>query len=118
MGGKLLPLGLVIVAILAWIAFDIHAFAINGDSMEPKLESGDLVLTAEGHVGKGDVIAYRHDGMTVVHKVVNVRGDLYRTRGVNNSRMDPWLVPEENVVGKVFLKVPRIGRLLQGGIRF
>jgi len=50
--------------------------SIRGDSMEPTLDSGDVVVALSvGEVEAGDVIAFKHDNKVLVKRVIAVAGD-------------------------------------------
>jgi|Deesub1362B_J571_1020462.scaffolds.fasta_scaffold23399_2 signal peptidase len=95
---------------------------VEGRSMEPLLQTGDLVLVirsgADG-ITVGDVIVYRKsDGSFIIHRVVQIKknGNMvyFVTKGDNNRFEDPP-IPEESVIGKVagvnhmVFKIPLLG---------
>ncbi len=66
----------------------------------------------------GDIIVFRHPEATkelIVHRAIEkqtVGGNIsFRTKGDGNTGPDPQLVPEDNVVGKVVLRIPWIGHI-------
>jgi signal peptidase I len=89
-------------------------------SMSPKIQPGDLVVSANWvKPTVGDTAIYLQksiDGsMTqeVVHRVITLNANNeYQFKGDNNAAMDALPVPRSDVIGTVFLKVPGIGRLL------
>jgi signal peptidase I len=59
-----------------------HAWKIVSASMAPTLQPGDFVLFSPGGaVHRGDVIAYRSAGRTVLHRVAGIPGDTLEMRG-------------------------------------
>ncbi|KAG8348017.1 putative Peptidase S24 like [Trypanosoma vivax] len=96
-------------------------------SMEPFMYRGDLLLLHNrGPATVGDVIVFELPNRTVpiVHRVHRVRlledGEtrLFLTKGDNNELDDRTLYPqgytwvkEKDIVGRVFLLVPRVGYL-------
>lgn len=102
------------------------AYVIISNSMEPNIHVNDAVVTrrVSGHsVEKGDIITFISEspisyGATITHRVVEVTQDsngfyLFRTKGDNNNTEDSWLVPEDNLMGKVMFKIPKLGYLQQ-----
>jgi len=133
----LLALGPVIGALALWgglvlIMGTPHPLmVVNGTSMEPTLEPGDLLLVKaisieEVRVGPpphGDIIAFYQPGSRskiIVHRAVDLvrtpDGEVYvRTKGDNVDTYDPWLVSEEHLIGKVVGRVPLLGYLVEFG---
>jgi signal peptidase len=90
---------------------------ISGNSMNPALYPGDVVITrpvSPEAIRVGDVIRFRRDGFDVVHRVVAVEGSgaalVFTTRGDNNNVDDPPVLAEQ-VQGRVVVTVPKIGWL-------
>lgn len=93
---------------------------IRGSSMEPTYHTGDLVLVrAMDAYATGDIVAYRVPageigaGHVVVHRIAG--GDPaggYLLRGDNNHSVDPWMPRRTDIVGRAWVVVPGVGRLL------
>lgn len=86
-------------------------------SMSPAIQTGGAVVSQKVDpraVQIGDVITYRSPltGRLTTHRVVDVKSQstlYFQTRGDANEDADPYLVPAQNVVGKVRLHVPYVG---------
>lgn len=98
------------------------AFVIISPSMEPNIKVQDAVIvkkTTATNLEKGDIITFnstdsRFSGVTITHRIVDIIKDtkgnpMFRTKGDNNNVEDATLVREEDLVGKVILKIPKIG---------
>ena len=94
--------------------------AVLSDSMSPKINVGDLVVSANWQTPlQGDVAIYHQRNLAgsiqqdVVHRVVTIseQGE-YQFKGDNNTSIDALSVPKSDIVGTIFLKVPAIGSLL------
>ena len=92
------------------------AIIVAGPSMEPGLSSGDLVLVSPwGSPNEGDVIAFRvpsgHQGAgtPIIHRVLNQEPTGLTTVGDNNSRPDPWLIQDRDIIGRRLLMIPGLG---------
>jgi len=97
--------------------------AVPSESMVPTLNVGDLVLVTGVDVTsikEGEIIVFNvpapYDKYTpspIIHRVVEVKVEdshmYFRTKGDNTISNDPWLVPAENVIGKMAAKVPYLG---------
>jgi signal peptidase I len=87
-----------------------------GNSMEPGIHSGDLIITKPASsYGPGDAVAYRSDALrtVVLHRIVSVEDGRYTFQGDNNSWLDPTPPTEEQLVGKMWVLVPQGGIWLQ-----
>jgi signal peptidase I len=89
---------------------------IVGSSMEPHLHRGDLALVRPAdHYRPGDVVLYRSRllGHDVLHRIVRVEGDRYVFKGDNNTFIDPDKPTNADIVGKLRVGVPWLGRALE-----
>lgn len=122
---------LALAAVLAYIAAAIALHVnppvvpIQGVSMRPTLQTGELVLL-EGvepkQIHKGDVIAVNVPKEArqkyslpsrVVHRVVKIEqtpaGPVFQTKGDGNAGPDVFTVPGSEVVGRMTGHVPGLG---------
>lgn len=86
--------------------------------MQPTLTVGDLVVTRPAPSYRvGDVVAVRTvDGPVIVHRVIASDEGLIRTRGDANDFTDPESFSPEQVLGRMALRVPAVGRWV-GAVR-
>lgn len=117
-------LGLVLVA---W-AFTLRPadlggpatfIVVSGDSMEPVLQDGDLVVLREqDEYAVGDIVTFPVPegdigaGTLVIHRIVAVEGEQLVPRGDNRGRVDEWRPRSDDVRGSLWLHVPGGGHLL------
>lgn len=93
---------------------------VSGASMEPTLDSGDLVLVRQqDNYGSGDIVVFRvpedepGEGATVIHRIVGGSPDEgFVMQGDNKEGPDPWRPTKDDVVGKLWFSVPGAGRSL------
>ncbi|HVM39167.1 MAG TPA: signal peptidase I [Acidimicrobiia bacterium] len=119
-----ITVGVIAAAVGAWVVVGptqlggpVTYVIASGDSMEPGIRSGDLMLVREADGYEvGDVVAYRHRQLrrVVVHRVVEVEGDRYVLKGDNNDWLDSYSPTDADVVGTPWVRVPGIGRILSG----
>ncbi len=89
---------------------------VDSDSMEPTLSRGDviLVLHKKSYQERDIILFIDKHGDPVTHRIVDVREDgKYTTQGdsvYNDVDGDP--VEKGKVVGKVWLTLPKFGKLL------
>jgi signal peptidase len=96
-------------------ALGVQPSLISGNSMNPVLYPGDVVITRVSSPEKiqvGDIIRFHRDGIDVVHRVVEVQNNnstlVYITRGDNNNVDDSPVIANQ-LEGKVILTIPKIG---------
>jgi len=98
--------------------FHYYAIAIASGSMSPKILKGDAVIIEkiDGNYESlevGQVIAFRHDGIIVVHRLINIIEDndryYFYTKGDANSQPDGYAIEQEMVIGIVNMKIPYVG---------
>ena len=119
----LLLVSLIFISLLT----PIGLYKVEGDSMEPTLKPGDLVVAMPSdNYQVGDIIIFKNErqNLMVVHRIVNkTENDNYITKGDNNDRIDQRLlnipsVKENIIVGKVVsvrgvtLRIPLVGLLI------
>ncbi len=86
---------------------------VDGRSMEPTYLAGDLVIARERVTYEvGDVVVFSAPDRRryVIHRIVD--GDALEgwvTRGDNNDRDDAWSVPDEAILGREWMVLPRVG---------
>lgn len=94
---------------------------VLSSSMEPSLKVGGVVVTRPvepEQVKVGDSILFHSplDGRLTTHRVISLETTSslhFRTKGDANEDPDPFIVPAENVVGRVWLHVPYLGYTTQ-----
>ena len=85
------------------------------------IDVGDMVIVKHvkaEEVDEGDVVQYRRSDMTVIHRVVSVQdygnSRAFVTQGDANNQPDQELVLPEQIMGKVELRIPKVGWLSLG----
>ena len=99
-------------------------YTIISPSMEPNIKVYDVVMSVDAspsEIKVGDVITFISTwdinyGMTVTHRVVSVsktNAGVYQftTKGDNNQSPDGAVVTSENLIGKVVIRIPQLGKL-------
>ena len=115
-----LPLLAIIVALLVYFVsghFRYYSIAIATGSMKPQINIGDVVVIDQQKdyktLKKGEVIAYRYNGIVVVHRlhdIATVKEEYYfYTKGDSNEEPDNYIVYPKDILGDVKLKIPYIG---------
>ncbi len=100
-----------------------NAYVVLSGSMVPNIMIKDVVVTKkipEEELEVGDIITFispdqRFGGISVTHKIIDKRYDeeagvyKYRPQGDANNVADSVPVPNANILGKVILKIPKLG---------
>lgn len=95
----------------------VSPVAVATGSMEPQIAVGDVVIVSKSDkdIDVGDVIQFKRDGKTVIHRIISkneVNGNMrYTTKGDANNAPDVGYVTETDIIGKVTGTVPKIGNL-------
>jgi len=106
-------------------AAKFNAYVVLSGSMLPEIQINDIVVTKKvvaTDLEVNDIITFitpdpRFGGISVTHRIIEKIYDSetdtysYRTKGDNNNIADTVTVPDENVLGKVILKIPKLGYL-------
>ncbi|MCQ2551260.1 MAG: signal peptidase I [Clostridia bacterium] len=119
---SLIVIGILIVGITVLGALSMQlkdnplpigdAVVLSG-SMEPTLSVNDIVFFSKMKEYKaGDIVVFRDDGMTSVHRIVKKSKDEIVTKGDFNNALDPPITADK-ILGKVILSIPLIGGILE-----
>lgn len=123
----LASLAVLLVVAAAWFTVlrptqlggDAAYILVDGQSMLPGYQSGDLAVTRrQDGYRVGDVIAYRLPpgevgaGRIIFHRIVDTHDGAFLLQGDNNPDIDPWFVNPDDIVGAAWLHVPTAGRVL------
>ncbi len=100
----------------------LSAYIIVSPSMVPTIKINDAVIVKrvnKNSIKEGDIITFlstdnEYSGLTITHRVVDKQflenGNYeFITKGDNNESRDNSTVKQEDIYGKVILKIPKIG---------
>lgn len=113
----------IVVMIMMWFAFaprQVGGLAsyviIVGSSMEPNFHIGDLVIAhQEPTYGVGEAVVYmnREVGHFIFHRIIAEEMGRFLLKGDNNSWTDTYQPTGDEVIGRLWLRIPRGGNGLQ-----
>lgn len=88
----------------------------SGISMEPRFHTGDLaVLHPSRSYHVGEIVGYLSPRIGIVlHRIIAERAGHFYMKGDNNHFVDPYHPLPSDVVGRLWLHIPKIGRLVSG----
>lgn len=124
-GRSALPIVFVSIAaaLLFWVTFLpaqlggwVTYVIVDGISMEPGFVFGDLVLVrTQTDYEVGDAVVYRDAslGSYVFHRIVAMDLDRYILQGDNNGWQDSYHPTRDEIVGKLWLFAPKLGRMIE-----
>jgi signal peptidase I len=114
-------IGTFIIVVLAWLVFAPTAIGgsaayviVNGNSMEPCMRRGDLVIVRRAaRYEVGDVVTYRHPTIgAIIHRIVDRHGERFVLQGDNNPWLDSYHPSAAEIVGREWLHIPGVGSAL------
>lgn len=90
--------------------FGMSFLVVTTGSMEPNIDSGELIIIAEkDKYFKNDIVTYLdNDGFLITHRIVDMNEKRVVTKGDNNNLNDPE-ISIENIQGKVMLHSKLLG---------
>lgn len=109
-----------IVRALVYQKYDVFGYRfymIMSGSMEPTIHIGDAVISKEtSELQEGDIIAFQTSDSITVHRVVKTYTEgekkLYQTKGDANNAEDKGLLQQDQIKGKIILKIPKTGTII------
>jgi signal peptidase I len=123
---------LLVLALLAWAVTlrpaDLGGPAtyvvVSGDSMEPVLSDGDfVVLREQAEYAVDDIVAFPVPegrigaGTLVIHRIVGAEGGAFVPQGDNRDQVDEWRPTTDEVLGSLWVHVPRGGKILMTALQ-
>ncbi len=111
----------ILIFTLIWIGFGpvqlggaVSYIIINGNSMEPDFEVGDLVIARKGDLYELDQrVIYQHPQFGYVfHRIVDKNDERFILQGDNNDWLDSYQPDSSEIVGRYWFGLPRAGRLI------
>lgn len=111
----LIPIALfVLVTSRTSVIFGLRTFTVLTGSMEQKIPVASMVITVPSSSYKvGNIITFNRGNITVTHRIVAMKGNMFQTKGDANKTADPQLVSKSSVIGKDYLIIPYIGRFTE-----
>jgi signal peptidase len=85
--------------------------------MTPEIQKGAVVVVKKQlDYKKGDIISYYGEKVNnidiITHRIVDIGGNVYTTKGDANQLADRELVIPRLVIGEVVLIIPQVGYLI------
>jgi signal peptidase len=107
-GGLIVLIIGLLFALYFWLG-GYHLSVVCSGSMNPLLLVNDLVIIRESDdINVGDVVVYEKDGDEIIHRVINMDGDILTTKGDANTVADDP-IEISAVKGKLVTLIPAVG---------
>lgn len=89
--------------------FGYGAAVVLSGSMEPVYSAGDLLIVKKAdQLKRGDIVVYQMRRKLVVHRIIDIRGDLVITQGdANNAPDEPF--ERKQIKGISVACIPHVG---------
>jgi len=86
----------------------IYISGLEGDSMEPELSEGDIIVYSQyATPEEGSIVVYEYEEDTQVgHRVIEETESGYITKGDNNDYKDAEKIRHDEIEGSVIVTVP------------
>lgn len=92
--------------------FGVGVSVVLSGSMEPEFSAGDLIVVTEADdYAIKDIIVFQGRTNTIVHRIVDIDGDTFITRGDANNLSDKP-IERSAIKGKVKFSLPYLGYLV------
>jgi signal peptidase len=90
---------------------------IVSNSMYPTIKVGDVVIVKKEKIEKikvDDIVEYKMNGVSIIHRAIEINDSFYNGRfliakGDNNKSIDPKIVTENQINGKIVSVLPYVG---------
>ena len=96
----------------------VKLFIVETNSMQPHFSGGDIIFVKNVEpkiLEEGDVISYSDSRSIVTHRIIGIEktddGLSFTTKGDGNDAEDLVPITEENVEGRYWFRVEKMGRL-------
>lgn len=102
--------------VLVMVLMGKEPATIISGSMRPKMPIGSICFIDKDHPFEdfkvGDIIVYNSKGKKIVHRIVEIKEDGYKTKGDANSKVDVVTVNKDLYYGKCIFYIPYVGLLV------
>lgn len=104
----------------SWNVFGYKAFIITSESMQPKIDIGDVIViksVPEEEIKTEDIITFKKNNEQITtHRIINIIEEdgkkQYITKGDNNKTGDTEQITYDKIEGKVTLVIPYLGHII------
>lgn len=109
----------IVIGLFVAGVFKYQPVAVLTYSMVPTFTRGDVVVInklsdlEKSNLKVGDIIQYKRKDTMVIHRIIDIVDDNdergYILQGDNNNSEDPFIVCDNQIVGKEIFSIPKLG---------
>ena len=109
----------IVIGLFVAGVFKYQPVAVLTYSMVPTFTRGDVVVInklsdlEKSNLKVGDIIQYKRKDTMVIHRIIDIVDDNdergYILQGDNNNSEDPFIVYDNQIVGKEIFSIPKLG---------
>lgn len=92
------------------------AYIITTDSMEPTINSGDVIVIKKiksKSLKKDDIITFSSNSQIITHRIVDKEDEGYITKGDNNNSNDLYEVKDNQILGVMIFRIHFLGKVIR-----
>lgn len=105
-----------LICLIVATLFKVKVLLVTSNSMKPEFEFGDVLLVKnQEQYSLQDIVSYRIKDIVVTHRLVAIHSNselMFETKGDANKSADSVLINNTQILGKLFLVIPKIGYLV------
>jgi signal peptidase len=109
----ILVIALLLLSQILAIPGGVKTFIVQSGSMEPSIKTGSVIIIKPATEYKvGDIITFGPYSKTkppTTHRIVEIKGNIYSTKGDANDMADTREISKRDILGKEFFTVPYVG---------
>lgn len=116
---KISPWLVIIITTLVFVTvfgilnlyFGFRFYTVQSGSMEPVIKTNSLiVIKSQPNYQANDIITFRSGQTLTTHRLIDTKDGQFTTKGDRNDMPDNKLVSLSQVLGKVVLAIPFLGK--------
>lgn len=93
--------------------FGLATAVIVSPSMQDTIDVHDMIIIQQKkEYRKNDIITFKDGQEYTTHRIADIQGDKFVTKGDNNNSADIIPVDASQIVGKVVLVIPKAGKVI------
>lgn len=95
--------------------FKYYTLTIGSGSMTPNINKGDMIIVEKlskqeiEDLKVGEILVFKYDQKTIVHRIVEINNDMFYTKGDANNKRDDYAVKSTDIIGTTKLRIRIIG---------
>lgn len=95
--------------------FKFYSLTVGSNSMVPVIYRGDVIIIEKLNEEEidllkvGDVMVFHHDDIVVIHRIIEIKDNIYYTKGDNNNAPDDYHTIKEDIIGQHTFTIKFVG---------